>query len=115
MPAAASNAQLAFVWRSCECATALAVSPKEPRHARLRRARRAALVVVLLCTVQGYRTAERTLSSGVRPCCDVPAAASNTQQAFAWRARERSIALAVYQEEKQHACLRRARAVLRWL
>ena len=41
------------------------------------RARRAALVVVALRTVQGHRTGERPLSSGARPCCEVPAAASN--------------------------------------
>ena len=47
--------------------------------------------------------------------CDVPAAASNTQKVFAWRARERATALAVYRKEAQHARLRRARAVPRWL
>ena len=77
------------------------------------RVRRAALVVVALRTMQGHCTGERPLSSDTRPCCDVPAVASNTQKAFAWRARERATALAVYQEEARHACLRRARAVLR--
>ena len=39
VPAAVSNAQPAFVWRSRERATAVAVSLKEARHARPRRAR----------------------------------------------------------------------------
>ena len=40
------------------------------------RARGPALVVVALSSIQGHRTGERLLSSGARPCCDVPAAAS---------------------------------------
>ena len=75
------------------------------------RARGAALVVVALHMGQGHRNGERLLSFGARPCCDVLAATPHTQPAFEWRARERATALAVYGEEAQHACLRRARAV----
>ena len=79
------------------------------------RARGAALVVVALCMIQGHCTSEKPLSVGARPCCDVPAAASSTQQTFARGARERATALAVSRDEAQHARLRRARPVLRWL
>ena len=99
--------------RACHCTRRLSQGAKA--RALATRARRAALVVVASCTIQGHRTGERPLSSGAKPCCDMPAVASITQQAFAWRARERAIALAVYQEEAQHACLRCARAVPRWL
>ena len=79
------------------------------------RARGAALVVVASCTLQSHRNGKRPLSIGARPWCDVPAAVSNAQPAFVWRSRERATALAVYQEEAQHAYLRRACAVPRWL
>ena len=79
------------------------------------RARGAALVVVAPRMVQGYCNGEGPLSFGARPCCDVPTAASNTKPAVAWSAHVRVTALAVYGEEAQHACLRRARAVPRWL
>ena len=79
------------------------------------RARRAALVVVCPYPMQGHCTDERPLSFGARPWCDVPATASNAHLAFAWRAHVRATALAVSREEVQHACLRRARAVLSWL
>ena len=62
-----------------ERATALALSREEAQHASLRRARRAALVVVGPCSIEGHCTSERPLFFGARPCCDVPAAASNTQ------------------------------------
>ena len=75
--------------------------------------RGAGLIVVGPYPIQGHRTGERPLSFGARPCCDVPAAASNAKPAFAWSARECASALAVYQEEAPHACLRRARAVPR--
>ena len=112
--AAISNAQPAFAWRSRKSATALAVSREEARHARLRRACRAAPVVVTSRTIQGHCTGERPLSIVARPWCDVPAAVPNAKPAFAWRARERVTALAVYQEEAQHVRLRRARAVPRF-
>ena len=72
-------------------------------------------VLVAACNVKGHCNGERPLSIGARPCCDVPAAASEAQPAFAWSARERATALAAYQEEAQHACARRARAVPHWL
>ena len=58
-------------------------------------ARRAALGVVAPCTIKRYCTSKRPLSLGARPWCDVPAAASNTQPAFAWQTRGRVTALAV--------------------
>ena len=79
------------------------------------RARRATLVVVCPYPIQGHYTDDRPLSFGARPRCDVPAAACNTQLAFAGRARERATALAVSREEVHHTCLRRARAVPPWL
>ena len=44
----------------------------------------------------------------------MPAATSNTQPAFAWRAREHATALAVSRDEAQHARLQRARAMPHW-
>ena len=72
------------------------------------RARRAALVVVASHTTQGHRTSERPLSFGARPYCDVPAVASNTQKAFAWRSHERTTVLAVSREEARHSSTTRA-------
>ena len=80
-----------------------------------RSARRAALVVIAPCSMEDHCTGERPISIDVKPWCAVPAAASNTQPAFAWRARERTTALAVSREEAQYGCLRHARAMLRWL
>ena len=77
------------------------------------RARGAALNSGALRMGQGHRTGKRPLTFSARPCCDVSAAASNTKPAFAWSARERATALAIYQEKAQRAHLRRARAVPR--
>ena len=98
--------------RARHCARCL--SQRGEVRALATRARGAALVVVALCTIQGHRTGERPLSSGARLSCDVLAAASNTQHAFAWRARKRATALAVSREDAStRAC--DARAVLRRL
>ena len=51
--------------------------------------RGAGLVVVGPYPIQGHCTGERPLSFGARPCCNVPAAASNAKPIFAWSARER--------------------------
>ena len=56
---------------------------------------------------------QKKLSYSVKPCSDVPAAASNEQPTLARGVRKRATALAVYGEEAQHARLRRARAVPR--
>ena len=56
------------------------------------RARRAALVVVGLCTRQGHCTGERPLFFDVRLLCDVPAVATQNRPAFAWHARARHFA-----------------------
>ena len=113
--AAVSKAQPAFAWRARERFTALAVYGEEAQHTRVRRARRAALVVIASCMAEGHSTGDKPHSIGARPCCDVLAAASNTQPTFAWHARERATALAVSRYEAHHARLRRARAMLlRW-
>ena len=46
-------------------------------------ARRTTLLVVAPCHMKGHCASERPLPFGARPCCDVPAAASNTQPACA--------------------------------
>ena len=79
------------------------------------RAHRAALVVVCPYPIQGHCTGDTSLSIGARPWCDVPAAASKAQPAFAWHARKRATAFAVYRELTQHACLRSTHAVPGWL
>ena len=80
-----------------------------------KRVRGAGLDVVASYMIQKHCSGGRPLSFGARPCCDVPAAASNTQQTFSWRTRERATALAVSPDEAEHARLRCARAVPRWL
>ena len=79
------------------------------------RARRAAQVGVGPCPLEGHFTSERHLSLGVRPCSDVPNAASNAKQAPRVAGRRRYCALSFSREEAQHAHLRRARAAPRWL
>ena len=64
-------------------APALAVSGEEAQHSSLLRARRAALVVVGLGSIEGRRVGGKPLSFGARPWCDVPAAASNAKPAAA--------------------------------
>ena len=49
-------------------------------------------VVVGQCVRQGCYTAERPLSFGARPWCDVPAVAIQNPPAFAWHARARNYA-----------------------
>ena len=53
------------------------------------RACRATLAVIASCTKKGYLTVERPLSFGARTLCDMPAAASQNQLAFAWHTRAR--------------------------
>ena len=72
-----------------ERATAFAVSREEAQHSSLLRARRVSLVVVGPCTRQGHCPDNRPTSVGARPWCDIPAAASQNQPAFAWHARAR--------------------------
>ena len=79
------------------------------------RTRGAGLVVVAPCRLQGHCVGEKSLSTSVKQCCDVPAVASKAQPAFAWCACERATAIAIYREEAQHACLRSVRAVPGWL
>ena len=89
VPAAASNAQPTFAshMRTRRCAGCLSGGGAARELAA--RARHAAMAVVGLCYMQGHRTGERPLSFGARPWCDVPAAASEGQPAFAWHARAR--------------------------
>ena len=92
-----------------ECATSLAVSREEAQHASVLRARRAALVAVASRTRKGHCTGERPLSFGARTWCDMPAAASQNQPAFAWHARARHCSRCRSREEAQHARFPRAR------
>ena len=85
--------------RARHCARCL--SRRGAARAPATRARHAALAVVNLQPTQGHDTGEASFSIGARPWCAVPAAAFNTQPAFAWRARERATALAVYGAEAQ--------------
>ena len=112
--AVTSNAQPAFAWhaRKRHCAGCLSGGGEIRELAA--RARRAALVVVVLRTMEGHCTGGRPLSFGARPWCDVRAVTSNAQPAS--RARDASAtALAVSREVAKHASLPRARAVPRWL
>ena len=60
-----------------ERTNALSISQEEVQHASLLLcARRAALVVVGPCAINGHYTSRKPLSFGARPWCDVPAAAS---------------------------------------
>ena len=90
--AVTSNAQPAFAWhaRKRHCAGCLSGGGETRELAA--RARRAALVVICLRTMEGHCTGGRPLSFGARPWCDVRAVASNAQPAFAWHARERHCA-----------------------
>ena len=92
IPAAASQNQPVLPWhmRARYCACCLSGGGAVRMLAS--RPRRAALVVVGRCTRQGHRTVKRPLSFGVRPWCDVPAAASQNQPAFAWHTRARHCA-----------------------
>ena len=56
------------------------------------RARRAALVVIGLRTIEGYCTGKKPLCSGARPWCDVRAVTSIAQSAFTWHANKRHYA-----------------------
>ena len=47
------------------------------------------LIVIGLCTIEGYCTGGRPLSLGARPWCDVRAVASNAHPAFAWHVNRR--------------------------
>ena len=94
----------------------LAVAGEEAQQSSLLlRARRATLVVIGPCTMEGCCADERALSFGARPWYDVPAVASNAKPAAACEASTRAPALAVAGEEAQQSSLLRARAVPRWL
>ena len=73
-----------FAWRARERATALAVFRNEAQQAcaLATRARRTAPIVVASCMMQDHCTGEEPLFIGARPCCDVPAAASEAQPPF---------------------------------
>ena len=78
------------------------------------RARRAALVVIALCTTQDHRTGGglSPLARGRGMTCQL------RRFIISWHSRgsrERATALAVSREEAQHVSLLRARAIPRWL
>ena len=81
--------QPAFAWHThaCHCSGCLSGGGETRKLAA--RARRAALVVIGLRTVEGYCTCKKPPSFGARPWCDVRAVPSNAQPAFAWHARKR--------------------------
>ena len=84
VPAAASNKQQAFArahMRTRHCA--LSLSGGGAARALAVWARGAAPIEVGPVLIEANDSSEMTLSLGARPCCDVPAAASNEQQAFA--------------------------------
>ena len=112
-----SNAQPAFAWHARErhCAGCLSGGGKTCELAAC--ARRAALVVIGLRTMQGHFTGGKPLYFGTRLWCDVRAVTSNAQPAFAWHTRKRASATAVVvsREVAKHASSPRVRAVLRWL
>ena len=110
-PPTIAGFRVANAW-ACHCARCLSGGGAAREVAA--RARRAALVVVGPCTMKGHCTSERPHSFGARPWCDVPAAGSNNQLAFAWQTRGRATAVAVSPEDAQYASLPRARAVPRW-
>ena len=83
------------------------------QHARLRRTRAALRCLWSACVPRKATPPAGGLLFGARPCCDVSAAASNTQPAFAWPTGGRATALAISPDEAQHARLRRACAALR--
>ena len=70
--AAASNAQPTFAWRARVRHCARCLLGGGAARALAARARRAALVVVALCTIKGHCTGRRAVSFCARPCCDVP-------------------------------------------
>ena len=79
----------------------LAVAGEEAQQSSLLlRARRATLVVIGPCTMEGCCTDERALSFGARPWYDVPAVASNAKPATACEASTRAPALAVAGEDR---------------
>ena len=114
--ATASNEQPA-----CACAQtrkrhcAISLSGGGEARALVACARRAALVVVGLCPLDGHCASERPLPFGARPCSDMPAAASSEQPACACAHTRSRHCAASSREKAHHARLWRARAVLRWL
>ena len=87
--AVTSNAQPAFAWHANDrhCGGYLSEGGKTREPAA--RARRAALVVIGLRTLEGRCTCPRPLSLAGRPWCDVRAMTSNTQPVFVWHANKR--------------------------
>ena len=83
-PAAASNAHSAFAWHARARKFASYLSGGSAARELAARARRAALILVGSCHTQRHCPGESSLSFGGRPWYDVPAAAFNTQPAFAW-------------------------------
>ena len=92
VPAAASNPQPVCAWqaRARHCAACFSGGGAACKFAA--RARRAALVATDSGTVKGHCTRDTPLSFVTRPWCDVSAAASNPQPAFAWHVRTRHCA-----------------------
>ena len=92
MPAAGTDAHPAFAWHARERHCAGCLLKEGPARELAARARRATQISIIPNLMKGHCTGVGALSSGARPWCDAPAAASNAKPAFAWHARERHYA-----------------------
>ena len=110
-----SPAQSAFASHARERATALAVSGVEAKHASMARARAMLCWLWSVLTLHKATASARSLSPSVQGRGATCRLRPPAQPAFASHVCERATALAVYGEEAQHASLRRARAMQRWL
>ena len=86
----------------------MAVSREVAKHARLPRARRAALAMIDLRTMIGHITNGRRLSFGARPWCGVRAVTSKCSR-HSRGTRVSATSVAVSREVAKHASLPRAR------
>ena len=108
------KAQPGFAWHANKRHCAGCLSGGGETRELAARARRAALVLAGLRSMEGYCTGGRPLSFGARPWCDVRAVASNAHPAFAWHANKRHFAGCLSGGGVTRN-LPRARAVLRCL
>ena len=92
VPAAASDAHPAFAWHVCARHCASCLSGGGAARELVAHGRRATVIVIDLGTANGHCTGGTPLFFVARPWCDVSAAASNPQPAFAWHVRARHFA-----------------------
>ena len=84
--------QPGFTWYATKRNGTGCLSGGGETHELAARARRAALVLTGLRSMEVHCTCGRPLSFGARPWCDVRAVASNAQPAFAWHVNRRRCA-----------------------